>query len=432
MDVRAILCKKRDGGELDAAEIEAFIGGYSRGEIPDYQASALLMAIFMRGMQEDELLSWTRAMLASGTTLDLAGIEGPKADKHSTGGVGDKVSLPLAPAVAACGVKIPMVSGRGLGHTGGTLDKLETIPGFRTALSLKELRNTVERVGACIAGQTDELVPADRKLYALRDVTSTVESIPLIASSIMSKKLAEGLDALVLDVKYGSGAFLGDPERGAELARTMLRIAAGFGLEATVYQTSMEQPLGRAIGNALEVTESIECLRGAGPADLRELVELLGGELVAACGVVADLDSGRARIRSALDDGSALAVFESMIKAQGGDARILSREQPLKRAPDIETIEATRSGILRYEDCRALGEAVCALGGGRRLLEDRIDPAVGLVALARAGDDVRAGQALFEVHHRAGHGLDEAREALGRAFALVDEHTPRPLVLRRL
>ncbi|MCP3914427.1 MAG: thymidine phosphorylase [bacterium] len=430
MDARDVLRTKRDGGELSPEEIDAFITGYSRGEIPDYVASALLMGIFQVGMAEGELAYWTRAMLNSGARLDLEGIEGPFVDKHSTGGVGDKVSLPLAPALAACGVRVPMVSGRGLGHTGGTLDKLESIEGFTTELALDDLRRVLESAGAVFGAQTADLVPADKKLYALRDATGLVESLPLIASSILSKKLAEGLDALVLDVKFGSGAFLGDAERGTELARAMLSIARSFELPTTVYQTSMEAPLGRAVGHALEIEETIACLNGGGPRDLRELVTTFGGELLAAVRRAPDRGAGAAAIAASLDDGSALTRFATIVELQGGDRRSVL-EVDLPRAPHEHAFEAAGSGVLGFADCRAIGLAVCALGGGRRVPEDRIDPAVGIVWERTAGDPVRAGDLLARVHHRDGRGLDEALAHLASGVHF-DASDRSPLVLKRL
>ena len=430
MDVRSIVSKKRDGGALAPEESEAFIAGFVAGEIPDYQASALLMAIFLRGMQPDELWHWTRAMLRSGDTLAFPAIGAPKIDKHSTGGVGDKASLPLAPAVAACGVCVPMISGRGLGHTGGTLDKLEAIPGLRTDLAADEFARVLGEVGCAMGGQTRELVPADQKLYALRDVTGLIESVPLIASSILSKKLAEGIDGLVLDVKFGSGAFFPEPERGAELARAMLDLAERAGLRAAALQTAMDRPLGLAVGHALEVAESLECLAGGGPGDLRELVCALGGEMLALAGAEPDAERGAARIARALDDGSARAVFGRMVAAQGGSQAAL--ERGLERARGREVFAAERDGWLAFRDVRAVGLAAGALGGGRRALGDALDLAVGLVATGPAGRRVSRGEPLFEIHHN-GRGLAQARAWLARAVAIESAAAPSaPLVRGRL
>jgi len=431
MDVRSILRKKRDGHALTQDDCQAFIGGYVDGSVPDYQASALLMAIFVHGMGPEELFHWTSAMLESGDVFDFADIAGPKADKHSTGGVGDKVSIPLGPAVAACGLRVPMVSGRGLGHTGGTLDKLESIPGFRTDLSYAEFRGALERTGVAFGGQTETLVPADRKLYALRDVTGLVESIPLIASSIMSKKLAEGLDALVLDIKFGSGAFLPERERGEELARTMLSIARSFGLRATVFQTSMVEPLGHAVGHTLEIDESLACLAGDGPGDLRALVTTLGGEMLAASGLSADADEGARRVAARLDDGSARETFARIIEEQGGDPRCIDDPSLLAHAPDVMPFTAAEAGSLSFLDCRRVGLAVCALGGGREQLDDVIDTAVGVVWKHKAGDEVARGDVLCEIHHRGGLGLERARAELSAACHVGAPPDLPPLVLAR-
>lgn len=432
MDARAVLANKRDGGELSEVEIQGFLSAYVAGELPDYQASALLMAIYVHGMRPRELATWTRAMLHSGEVYDFPGIDKPCVDKHSTGGIGDKVSIPLAPAVAACGAAVPMVSGRGLGHTGGTLDKLEAIPGFSTALERADFERLLTEIGAAMGGQTAQLVPADRKLYALRDVTGLIESVPLIASSILSKKLAEGIGGLVLDVKFGSGAFLTEVERGAELARCMLDIASEMGVRATAYQTAMDRPLGRTVGHTLEIDESLDCLRGQGPADLRELVCLLGGEMLALAGLQPDAKSGGERIAAVLDDGSALELFGRMVSAQGGDARVLEQAERMPRCAGRAEFVASRDGQLAWRDLRALGRALIELGGGRRALGDAIDPAVGLVVHRRVGETVRAGEPLIEVHHRDGHGLDAALRELESAVELGAPSDPGPLVLGRM
>ncbi|MEM7305152.1 MAG: thymidine phosphorylase [Planctomycetota bacterium] len=428
MDVRSILAKKRDGGVLEEDDVRAFLEGYVAGDVPDYMASALLMAIFVHGMEDAELERWTRAMLESGDVYRFDGLGRPMADKHSTGGVGDKVSIPLAPAVAACGVSVPMVSGRGLGHTGGTLDKLESVPGLRTDLDAVTFERILTETGVAFGGQTETLVPADRKLYALRDVTGLIESIPLIASSILSKKLAEGIDALVLDVKFGTGAFLAEPERGAELARTMTDLAGRFGLRAVAFQTAMDRPLGRAVGNALEIAESIECLQGGGPADLRELVTLLGGAMLEAAGQ----DRGPERIGAALDDGTALRTFARIVEAQGGDPACVEDPGRLPTAPATEPFTADRDGFLRFRDVREVGRAAGALGGGRLRLGDEIDPAVGVTAQRAAGARVAAGDELFLLHHRDGRGLEAARGYLSRAIEIGPAPELSPLVLARL
>jgi len=430
MDARSVIETKRDGLALSRDQIEFFLEGFVAGEIADYQAAALLMAIFLRGMESDELVAWTRAMLFSGSLLEID-VDRPKVDKHSTGGVGDKVSIPLAPAVAACGAAVPMISGRGLGHTGGTLDKLEAIPGFRTQLGTGELERVLRACGCAIAGQTEDLVPADRKLYALRDVTGLVESVPLVASSILSKKLAEGLDGLVLDVKFGSGAFFESVELGAELAHVMLAIAEGTGLRATAFQTAMDRPLGRAIGHALEIEESLACLSGDGPDDLRELVTTFGGEMLVLAGVVDGPAAGVAAIAEALDSGRARETFARMVAAQGGDAAALDETAAWLQGTAVETVRAERDGMLAFVDVRELGLAVGALGGGRRRLEDAIDPAVGLVALHSAGSAVRAGDPLFHIRHRDGRGLDEARARIDRTVDLRGATPTSDLILAR-
>lgn len=430
MDARSVIETKRDGNSLSRDQIEFFLRGFVAGEVADYQAAALLMAVFLRGMEPDELVAWTRAMLFSGELLELD-VDRPKVDKHSTGGVGDKVSIPLAPAVAACGAAVPMISGRGLGHTGGTLDKLEAIPGLRTRLSRSELERTLRAVGCAIVSQTDDLVPADRKLYALRDVTGLVESIPLVASSILSKKLAEGLGGLVLDVKFGSGAFFPDPKQGAELARVMLAIAGGMELSATAFQTAMDRPLGRAIGHALEIEESLACLSGGGPDDLRQLVTTFGGEMLVLAGLADGPAAGVAAIADALDSGRARETFARMVAAQGGDAAALDDTAAWLQGTAVETVRAERDGTLAFADVRELGLAVGALGGGRRRLEDAIDPAVGLVALHPAGTAVRAGDPLFHIRHRDGRGLDEARARIGRTIDLPVAAPTSDLILAR-
>lgn len=431
MNAQSIIRTKRDGGTLSREEIRFFLEGYVAQRIPEYQAAALVTAIFLRGMQPEELAEWTRAMLESGSRLDFSELAQPKADKHSTGGVGDKVSIPLAPAVAACGVAVPMISGRGLGHTGGTLDKLESIPGFRTRLSEAELHQAIDATGVAFAAQTAQLVPADRLLYQLRDAIAMVESIPLIASSIMSKKLAEGLDALVLDVKYGSGAFITDPKAGRQLAETMLGIAQSMGLRASVFQTAMDRPLGRAVGHALEIAESMDCLGGGGPDDLRELVLLQGAEMLRLSGKAATREEGRARIADAIHSGRALGVFELVLRAQGGDPAVIRDRSRLPQAPAVDPLRATRSGVLGFADCRKVGYALIALGGGRAKIEDEIDPAVGIIWRAQAGETVRAGQLIAEIHHRQ-RGLEQCRALLEESLAIGDGQSQTPLVLAEL
>ncbi len=432
MDVRSVIQTKRDGGELSEEEIRFFLGGYVRGEIENYHAAALAACIFTRGMTSRELVTWTHAMLHSGSTLSFPEVVQKKADKHSTGGVGDKVSIPLAPAVAACGVAVPMISGRGLGHTGGTLDKLEAIPGFRVRLSEEELHRCLDRTNVAFGAQTDDLVPADKKLYALRDAIGMVESVPLIASSIMSKKLAEGIEGLVLDVKFGSGAFKPDVEEGAVLARKMIALGRGMEVDVVAYQTAMDRPLGRAVGHALEIDESIECLAGGGPHDLRELVLLFGGEMLRMARVAPTVAEGKRRIADALELGRALRVFERVIVEQGGDPRILMKRELLPRARAVEPFKAWDDGVLDYVDVRAIGLAASELGGGRRDKDDVIDPAVGLVLRAERGERVKRGQTLVEVHHSDGKGLAECEALLRKGLVIGAEVAPSPLVLGRI
>jgi pyrimidine-nucleoside phosphorylase len=428
MDARSVVRTKRDGGELSEAEMRWFLDAYVRGEVADYQAAALVACIFTRGMLPRELATWTRAMLESGRRLAFDELPQKKADKHSTGGIGDKVSIPLAPAVAACGVAVPMISGRGLGHTGGTLDKLESIPDFRVRLNEDEMHRVIGRTGVAFGAQTEELVPADRKLYALRDAAGLVESIPLIASSILSKKLAEGLDALVLDVKFGSGAFLPEVERGAELARVMLELARSMGVKASAFHTAMDRPLGNAVGHALEIAESIECLEGGGPADLRELVLLQGGEMLRLCDRAPTLDDGRRQIADAIDSGRARRVFELVVREQGGDPKVVGDPGLLPRASHVDPWKAETAGFLAFRDLRGVGWAAAALGGGRAKIEDVIDPAVGLVWRRRAGERVERGDVLCEVHHRSGRGLAACHAHLTAAITIGERVEPAPLV----
>jgi pyrimidine-nucleoside phosphorylase/thymidine phosphorylase len=429
-----LIHRKRDGEAIPAGEIAALVDGFTRGEVPDYQMAAFCMAVFFRGMDDAEVRALTDAMLRSGDMLDLSDIPGAKVDKHSTGGVGDKVSLALAPLAAACGVKVPMISGRGLGHTGGTLDKLEAIPGFRVDLPVERFRALVREVGAGLIGQTARLAPADRKLYALRDVTATVESIPLIAASIMSKKLAEGIDALVLDVKVGSGAFMKRLEDARALARTLAAIGRGMGKRVSALVTRMDEPLGRAIGNALEVVEVIELLRGGGPADLRELTVELTAEMLVLGGVARDADDGRARVARAIDDGAGLAKLEQIVAAQGGDVAAIHEPGRLPRARATYEVPAPAAGVVGAIDTEAIGLAAVALGAGRRRIEDRVDPAVGLVVLKKLGDRVEVGEPLCVVHEGpASEPRDRIAARVQGAYALGPAAPlARPLVLERL
>ncbi len=426
---------KREGRSLPPEAIEALIAGYTRGDIPDYQMSAFCMAVFFRGMTDDETVALTRAMLHSGDTLDLAAIPGVKVDKHSTGGVGDKVSLPLAPLAAACGVVVPMISGRGLGHTGGTLDKLESIPGFEVNLSVERFREVLKSVGACLIGQTSRLAPADKKLYALRDVTATVESIPLIAGSIMSKKLAEGIDALVLDVKVGSGAFMKRLDDARRLASTLCAIGRSMGKRVTALLTGMDQPLGRTVGNALEVKESIELLRGQGPQDLLELTVELTAEMLLLGHRANDAAAARAQVKAAIADGRGLAKLREILSAQGGDPRVVDDLSLLPRAQGTLAVRASSRGYVQAVDAEALGLAAMVLGAGRAQVEDRIDPAVGLVVHKKLGDPVEPGESLCTIHHgaRGSESPAEVAARIERAYQIGDQPvTLAPLILERI
>jgi len=393
-----VIHRKRDGRPVPPEAIAALVTGYAEGGVPDYQMAAFCMAVFFRGMSEPELQALTGAMLHSGDVLDLSDIPGPKIDKHSTGGVGDKTSLALAPLVAACGVKVPMVSGRGLGHTGGTLDKLEAIPGFRIHLPVERFRELVSSVGACLVGQTDRIAPADRKLYALRDLTATVESIPLIAASIMSKKLAEGIDGLVLDVKVGSGAFMKRLPEATALARTLVGIGRGMGKEVVALVTDMDQPLGRAVGNALEVKEIVHLLQGGGPPDLRELTVLLGAEMLLLGEVAGTLAEARGLIEQAIADGRGFRKLCEIVEAQGGDPRVLGDPDRLPRATRVVEVASPVTGVVEAIDAEAVGLAAMALGAGRSRVEDAVDPAAGLEVWKKVGDRVEAGESLAAMH----------------------------------
>ncbi|MBU1070128.1 thymidine phosphorylase [Myxococcota bacterium] len=433
MLIQDIIARKRDGLKLDRSEIEFFIDSYTSGALPDYQAAALIMAIFIRGLDSEELSYFANAMLHSGTVVDLSHIQGIKVDKHSTGGVGDKISIPLAPLVAACGVKVPMVSGRGLGHTGGTLDKLESIPGFSVRLPLDEYARIVEKVGVCMIGQTEELAPADRKIYSLRDATACVPSIPLIASSIMSKKLAEGIDALVLDVKVGTGAFMPTEEKAEQLARTLVEIGRRAGKKVTAFLTRMDDPLGVAVGNACEVIESIEVLRGGGPEDIRELTLLMASHMLVMGGVCPDPAAARERCLVALGDGSAIKKFKELISAQGGNPEAVDHVELFAQAAHRTMVRATRSGIVQSVNSTAIGMAGVVLGAGRRQVSDPVDPAVSLFIRKKIGDTVAAGEVLVDVHYNDDRGLTDALERLQGAYVIDDAPVARkPLVLKTI
>ena len=425
MEAVEIITTKRDGGRLSDEQIDWVIAAYVDGQVAHEQMSALAMAILLRGMDRAEIQRWTEAMIASGDRLQLTGLDRPTADKHSTGGVGDKITLPLAPAVAACGAAVPQLSGRGLGHTGGTLDKLESIKGWRASITDDDLRAQLRDVGAVICAANERLVPADRLLYALRDVTGTVESIPLIASSIMSKKIAEGTGSLVLDVKVGSGAFMKHVEDARELARTMVALGEDHGVRTVALITDMATPLGLTAGNALEVAESLEVLEGGGPPDVVELTVALGREMLTAAGVTGGKDPA-----DALSDGTAMDVWRRMITAQGGDP-----DAPLPSARETDAVLVPADGVLVRLDAMAVGVAAWRLGAGRARKEDPVQAAAGVVLHAKPGAKVRAGEPLFTLHTDEPERFERARAALEDAYEVAPERSrpeDRPLVLDRV
>jgi pyrimidine-nucleoside phosphorylase len=423
-----VIARKRDGLALDVAEIEEFVRGACDGSWMPYQVSALLMAIVLRGMDSAETAALTGAMILSGVKLDLSDIPGPKADKHSTGGVGDKLSLVLAPLAAACGVVVPMMSGRGLGHTGGTLDKLESIPGFRVRLPLDEFRVALRAVGCAQIGPTDEIAPADRALYVLRDVTGTVESIPLISASIMSKKIAGGADALVLDVKCGCGAFMKTRADARALAESLVAIGTAHGVRTRALLTAMDVPLGRAVGNALEVIESLETLKGRGPQEVENLSAELAAHMVHMSGAAPGFEESAGRVRDALASGKGLEKLRAVIARQGGDPRVVDDYSLLPTAPKKHILRARRSGFCRGFDALRVGQAVVLLGAGRNRAEDVIDPAVGALVLVQPGDAVKAGDGLMELHYRDDSRLAAALKLLEGACD-IDASPPNPTAL---
>jgi len=429
MEAALIIRKKRDGSALQLEEIFDFIQRYTHGEIPDYQASALLMAIYFRGLDARETADLTQAMMLSGQVLDFSELAGPKIDKHSTGGVGDKTSLVVAPAAAAGGLIVPMISGRGLGHTGGTLDKLESIPGFRTRLSLSEFRQAVVECGLALAGQTDELVPADRKLYALRDVTSTVESIPLISASIMSKKLAEGIDGLVLDVKTGSGAFMKRLEDARSLAECMVQFGTALGRRVRALITDMSQPLGQAVGNALEVIEGLETLNGRGPRDLTDLSRELVAHMFLLGGVDSSLEAGRSRFEAVIASGHALEKLTQTVARQGGDPRAVEDYSLLPSAQHEDSIVAPEDGYVKGLEAETIGRASMLLGGGRERLDTVIDPSVGLVFEKKVGDHVAAGERICAIYSNDRVRAERVRQMLRGAIFIVPEPVVPPEML---
>ena len=430
MNMYHIIAKKRDGGKLSAEEIGFFIRGYVAGEIKDYQASALLMAMFIHGLDDEETAQLTQAMTDSGDKADLSSL-GPVADKHSTGGVADTTTLVVVPLVCACGLKVAKMSGRGLGHTGGTLDKLESIPGVTVALSMERFMEQVSSIGGAVMGQTLSLCPADKMLYALRDVTATVESIPLIASSIMSKKLASGAQTIVLDVKTGNGAFMTDPHDARALARAMVSIGKSAGRNISAIISDMSQPLGCAVGNALEVIEAIDVLSGRVDGDLLTVSLALAEKLLCLGGAAPSEESARNKLLEALNSGSALEKLGEIIAAQGGDARVTRDTSLIPRARIIHTVSAATNGVVSAMDCRGLGEAAGALGAGRITKDDIIDPAVGFIVKKRIGDQVSKGDALFEIHANSEKKLQEAVLTLPLCVTIADSANKPELILDR-
>jgi len=428
-----LIRKKRDSGEHSREEIEFLISGYTRGEIPDYQIAAWLMSAWIRGLSRTETTALTQAMLHSGEVLDLSSLPGKKVDKHSTGGVGDKTSLILAPIVAAGGLIVPMLSGRGLGHTGGTLDKLESIPGFNTNLSLKDFRRVLGECGMALIGQTAEIAPADKKIYALRDATSTVENTGFICASIMSKKLAEGLDALVLDVKSGSGAFMKREEDAMGLAEVMVDAGKSMGKRMVALITDMDQPLGRAAGHANEITECIEVLNGKGPADVRELSVELSAWMFYLSEKTKSVEEGRKLAAQMISSGQAREKFRQCIRLQGGDERVIDEPDLLPTAASKLDVTSNSGGVLVATDCQQFGIALAMLGGGRETKEDRIDHAVGLEFHKRIGERIEIGEPLATIHYNSDAKLAEAKDLVAESF-VIDQNSggqrPRPLIRR--
>src|SRR5881409_1868397 len=429
MIVPRLIERKRGGGQLTSGEIHELITAYADDLVPDYQMAALLMAVYFKGLDRSEMNALMEAMLESGERLDFSRLPQPRIDKHSTGGVGDKTSLILAPLIASLGVAVPMMSGRGLGHTGGTLDKLESIPGFRTGLSLAEAKAQVMKLHCAMLGQTPEIAPADRRIYALRDVTGTVAAIPLIAASIMSKKLAEGLNALVLDVKRGTGAFLPKVEQSLELAQTMIALGEDRGCPTVALLTAMDRPLGRACGNALETEEAILALRGEGPADLMEVTYALGVEMLLAAGVEKTSKKARHRLENALGSGLAAEKFERVIEAQGGNPKVVEDASVLPQAQEVEVYNAPRTGVVQSVEPKIIGRAVVAMGGGRLAVEDAVDPTVGFVITVKPGDKIPAGEPIASVFARDPAGIKLGFEALEQAIVIGDKLADKTLPL---
>ena len=433
MQVYEIIGKKRDGKRLSDEEIAYFIEGYTKEEIPDYQAAAMAMAIYFQGLSDIELMSWTKAMLNSGEILDFSEIPAAKIDKHSTGGVGDKTSMIIAPIVAAAGIYVPMISGRGLGHTGGTLDKLESIPGFDVNLTGERFEEVLKKTGCALAGQTKNIVPADRKLYALRDVTATVSSIPLIASSIMSKKLAEGIDGLVLDVKFGKGAFMKEIKLARLLANTLVSIGSQMGKNVVALLTNMNQPLGTHVGNSLEIIECCEVLQNRLNNDLSELSFHLAAEMLVLGGVSEDLEEALAKVDELVQSGTAFRKFQEIVIAQGGDPRALEDHTRFPQARGTSVITASEDGIIQSIECEQIGLLAVQLGAGRQKVSDEIDPAVGFVFNHKVGDEVQEGDHLVTIYYNDEDALESIKDSLANAFEIGSEQPEQdPLIIERI
>jgi pyrimidine-nucleoside phosphorylase len=428
-----LLANKRDGLELTDAEIKRFIESFQNGALADYQMAAFLMAVFFRGMTDAETVSLTEAMLHSGSVLDLSSVAGIKVDKHSTGGVGDKISICLAPLVAACGVPVPMVSGRGLGHTGGTLDKLEAISGFRTDLPTADFARIVGEIGTCMIGQTKDIAPADKRIYALRDVTATVECVPLIVASILSKKLAEGIDALVLDVKVGRGAFMKDTKAARTLAEALVRVGTRAGKKVVACLTDMNAPLGVAVGNANETREALEVLHGRGPEDVVECTLLLGAEMLVLGGKSADSSDARKKLQAAIDSGDAVRVMEKMVAAQHGDARVVADPSLLAVAKETVVVKAARDGFVIAVDALEIGLAGVTMGAGRTRADQKVDPTVGISVLAKPGTKISRGAELAKIHVHKSSDADVVKDRIAAAFEIGEKAPdPRSLSIERV
>lgn len=433
MSVYELISKKRDGHKLSNDEITFIIDNFTKGILPDYQMSAFLMATFFQGMNDQETMSLTRSMLESGETVDLSEIQGIKVDKHSTGGVGDKVSIVLAPIVAAAGVPVPMISGRGLGHTGGTLDKLESIPGFRVDYSIAEYKEKIAKIGVCLIGQTPTLVPADKKMYTLRDVTATIPAIPLITGSIMSKKLAEGIDALVLDVKTGKGAFMQSYDKSVELAKKLIAVGEQFGKPTIAYITNMNEPLGNKVGNWLEIEECIAALHGNGPVDLMEITHQLSGTMIYLGGKAESIEQGVLLSKEMIQSGKAFTKFLEIVNEQNGDDRYIKSSNKYKKAKFISEIKANQSGYIQSMDALEIGLTSVSLGAGRQKSDDVIDSEAGIILYKKIGDKIEKGDIILNLHTNKEEKIEQAKNRLKAAIRISNEPVKKePLIIERL